>query len=216
VLLLTPRVLRESRLPRAGRHLDITGALLITFAVAMLVFAVSEAGTPGMGSASVLVPLGLAALAAAAFAAAERRSADPLVRPGLLRGLRRASALMLLLGLWNGGEMLVLSLYLQQVLRFSPLSAGLAIAPQGIIGFTTGMFAARWAGRLGIHRVLVVTGLAATAGFAVLTQLPAGGGYSPVLAAVMLVGFGTAGTSFGSRRGEKDREAPPTPLRGCA
>jgi EmrB/QacA subfamily drug resistance transporter len=199
-VLLAPRVLRESRLPRAGRHLDTKGALLITFAVATLVFAVSQAGITGVGSASVLVPLGLAALAVTAFAVAERRSADPLVRPGLLRvrGLRTASTLMLLLGLWNGGEMLVLSLYLQQVLRFSPLSAGLAIAPQGIIGFTTGMFAARWAGRLGIHRVLVVTGLAATAGFTILTQLPAGGGYNPVLAAVMLVGFGTAGTAFGS------------------
>jgi predicted MFS family arabinose efflux permease len=132
--------------------------------------------------------------------AAEQRRADPLVQPALLRvrGLRNASTLMLLLGVWNGGEMLVLSLYLQQVLHFSPLATGLAIAPQGIVGLATGLLGARLAGHLGIHRVLVVTGIAATAGFLVLTQLPAGGGYDPLLAAVMLVGFGTAGIAFAS------------------
>ena len=46
--------------------------------------------------------------------------------------------------------------------------------------------------------MLVLTGIAATAGFAILTQLPAGGGYHPLFAAVMLVGFGTAGMAFGS------------------
>ena len=96
-------------------------------------FATSQAGIAGLASAQVLIPLGLSVLAAAAFAVAEERHADPLVRPALLRvrGLREASALMLLLGLWNGGEMLVLSLYLQQVPHFSALAAGLAIAPQG-------------------------------------------------------------------------------------
>lgn len=199
-LLLAARILRESRLPRAGRHLDTTGAVLITFAVAALVFAVSQAGIAGVGSVSVLIPLALSALAAAAFMAAEQRRADPLVQPALLRvrGLRSASTLMLLLGVWNGGEMLVLSLYLQQVLHFSPLAAGLAIAPQGIVGLATGLLGGRLAGHLGIHRVLVVTGIAATAGFLVLTQLPVGGGYDPLLAAVMLVGFGTAGIAFAS------------------
>jgi EmrB/QacA subfamily drug resistance transporter len=199
-LVLAPRILRESRLSRAGRHLDTTGAVLITLAVAALVFAVSQAGISGVGSASVLIPLGLSVLAAATFVAAEQRRADPLVRPALLRtrALRSSSTLMLLLGLWNGGEMLVLSLYLQQVLHMSPLAAGLTIAPQGVIGLATGLLGARLAGRLGIQRMLVVTSVAATAGFAILTQIPVGGGYSPLLAAVTLVGFGTAGTSFGS------------------
>jgi EmrB/QacA subfamily drug resistance transporter len=199
-LLLAPRVLQESRLPRARRQLDTIGAVLITVTVGTLVFAVSRAGITGAGSTSMLIPVGASALAALAFMAHEQRYADPLVRPALLhnRGLRSASALMLLLGLWNGGEMLVLSLYLQQVLHLSPLAAGLAIAPQGIIGLATGLLGARLAGRLGIHRVLVVTSIAATAGFAVLTQLPAGGSYNPLLAAVVLVGFGTAGTAFGS------------------
>jgi MFS family permease len=112
--------------------------------------------------------------------------------------LHTAGSLNLLLGLWNAGEMLVLSLYFQQVLGDSPLMTGLAIAPQGVIGFTAGVFGARLGARIGIRRVIVLSGAAATAGFLVLTQLPAGGGYGPQLAAVTLVGFGTAGTAFGT------------------
>ncbi|MER6127293.1 MFS transporter [Streptomyces sp. NPDC001795] len=199
-LLLAPHVLRESRLARAGRKLDTLGAVLITLAVAALVFGVSQIATTGIGSVPVLAPLALSILAGTAFAANEHRHADPLVRPALLHtyGLRNASTLMLLLGMWNGGEMLVLSGYLQQILHMSPLDAGLSIAPQGMVGLATGLLGARLTRHLGIQRVLVVTGTAATAGFAALTQLPLAGGSHLPLAAVMLVGFGTAGMAFGS------------------
>ena len=105
--------------------------------------------------------------------------------------------LAFLLGLWNGGEMLVLSLYLQQALHFSPLATGMVIAPQGVAGFTTGLLGPRLAGRVGVRRMLVLTGATAALGFAVLTRLPSAG-YSPLLTVVILVGFGTAGTAFGS------------------
>ena len=197
---LAPKLLAESRARVHGRRLDLTGALLITVATAALVFAVSEIATLGWASPVVLAALVLAVTSGAAFLAAERRHPDPLVRPGLLRmpGLRTASTLNVLLGLWNGGEMIVLSLYFQQVLHDSALVTGLVIAPQGIIGFTAGAFGARLTGRIGIRRVLVLTSALAMIGFLVLTALPASGGYSPLFAAVMLVGFGTAGTAFGT------------------
>jgi EmrB/QacA subfamily drug resistance transporter len=199
-LLLAPRLLGESRLAGQGRRLDVSGALLITGAVAALVFAVSQAYVLGWSSPAVLGALALAAAAGAAFAAVERHHHEPLVPAGLLRrpNLRKASTMNLLLGLWNAGELIVLSLYLQQVLHFSPLATGLAIAPQGVIGFAAGAFGARLARRVGIRRVLILTSAVATVGFLALTRLPTGGGYSPLLAAVMLVGFGTAGTAFGT------------------
>jgi EmrB/QacA subfamily drug resistance transporter len=199
-VLLGRRILAESRPAGAQRRLDTLGALLITLAVASLVFAVSQAGAAGWRSPLVLIGFAVAAVMTAGFALAEQRHPYPLVRPSLLRlpSLRNASTLMVLLGVWNGGEMLVLSLYFQQVLHDSPLMTGLVIAPQGIIGFTTGMLGARLAGRAGLQRVLILTSVTATVGFVILTQLPASGGYSPLLMAVMLVGFGTAGTSFGS------------------
>jgi MFS family permease len=99
---------------------------------------------------------------------------------------------------WNGGEMLVLSIYFQQVLHDSPLLTGLAMAPQGVVGFAAGAFGARLASRLGMRRWLVLASVVATLGFLILMRLPAGGTYSPVLAAVTLVGFGTSGIAFGA------------------
>jgi EmrB/QacA subfamily drug resistance transporter len=203
-LLLAPRLLGESRQPsatgEAGRRLDIGGALLITGAVAALVFAVSQGYVLGWASPAVLGALAAAAAAGAAFVAVERRHPAPLVRGDLVRlpSLRKAGTMNLLLGLWNAGELIVLSLYFQQVLHDSPLATGLAIAPQGVIGFTAGAFGARMSRRIGIRRVLILTSALATVGFLVLTRLPASGGYSPLLTAVMLVGFGTAGTAFGT------------------
>jgi EmrB/QacA subfamily drug resistance transporter len=206
--LLAPRVVgrgvsQEAARSAGGaagrRHLDVRGAVLITGAVALAVFGVSQADVLGWTSLPVAGALAAAVAAAACFAVAEARHPEPLVQPRLLLrpGLRNGATLAFLLGLWNGGELLVLSLYLQQALHFSPLATGLAIAPQGVAGFTTGLLGPRLAGKVGVRRMLVITGAAAAAGFIALTRLPAVG-YSPVLTVVILVGFGTAGTSFGS------------------
>ena len=199
-VLLAPRLLGRGREDRSRRRLDIGGALLITTAVAALVFGVSEGGAAGWSSPQVLGIAALAAATLALFALVERHQADPLVRGDLLRlvSLRTGGAQIMLLGIWNGGEMLVLSLYFQQVLHDSPLMTGLAIAPQGVVGFAAGATGARLAARLGLRRLLILTNAVAMLGFLVLTQLPAAGGYSPLLAAVTFVGFGTAGTAFGA------------------
>jgi EmrB/QacA subfamily drug resistance transporter len=181
------------------RRLDLRGALLITTAVTLMVFAVSQGVVLGWTSPLVIAAVVIAAAAAAGFMKAETRHPEPLIRPSLLhhKGLREGATLSFLLGLWNGGELLVLSLYLQQVLHESPLFTGLVIAPQGVVGFTMGMIGPRLAGRIGVRRLLVVTAAAAAIGFLVLTHLPATG-YSPDLFAVTLIGFGTAGTALGS------------------
>ena len=197
---LAPAILGRAKARTAThRRLDVRGALLITAAVALVVLAVSEGVVLGWTSPLVIAAIATAAVATVAFGKNEARHPEPLVRLSLLHrpGLRNGSTLSFLLGLWNGGEMLILSLYLQQVLHESPLFTGLAIAPQGVVGFIMGLLGPRLAHRIGIKRLLVLTGASAAVGFAVLTQLPAGG-YSPVLLVVMLIGLGTAGTAFGS------------------
>jgi EmrB/QacA subfamily drug resistance transporter len=198
--LLAPRVIAATpTAPARGRRLDVRGAVLITAAVALAVFGISQGNVLGWTSPLVLGAAVIAACAAACFVAAETRHPAPLVRPRLLLrpGLRDGAVLAVALGVWNGGELLVLSLYLQQTLRFSPLATGLVIAPQGLAGFSMGVLGPRLAGRLGVRRVLVLAGAAATVGFAALTRLPAAG-YSPLFLVVILVGFGGAGTAFGS------------------
>src|SRR5947209_6352452 len=190
----------KTRIAGAGsRRLAVPGALLITVAVTLVVLAVSQGVVLGWSSPLVIAAVALAAVSIAAFAKAETRHPEPLIRPSLLhrRGLRDGTTLAFLLGLWNGGEMLVLSLYLQQVLHESPLLTGLIIAPQGIVGFMMGVTGPRLAGRMGVKRLLVLTAAATATGFGVLTRLPASG-WSPVLFVVMLIGFGTAGTALGS------------------
>jgi len=204
--LLVPRLLRDvpvatvPAVPAAGRgRLDFGGALLITASVALAVFGISQGNALGWTSRPVVAALVLAAIAGACFTAAEARHPQPLIKPSLLLrpGLRDGATLAFLLGVWNGGELLVLSLYFQQALHFSPLETGLVIAPQGLAGFSMGLLGPRLAGKFGVRGVLVLAGAAATVGFAVLTRLPATG-YSPLLTVVILVGFGGAGTAFGS------------------
>jgi EmrB/QacA subfamily drug resistance transporter len=213
--LLAPRLIGRDAAASAGkaaaRRLDIRGAVLITAAVSLAVFAISQAGDLGWTSGPVLGALAIALAAAAGFIAAEARHPEPLIRPRLLLrpGLRDGAVIAALLGLWNGGEMLALSLYLQQALHYSPLATGLVIAPQGIAGFTAGMFGPRIAARFGVRRTLVLAGAIAAVGFAALNWLPSAG-YSPLLLMVIPVGLGTAGTSFGSMvlasRGMADRD----------
>ena len=197
---LAPRLLSDPRDARQARRLDAGGAALITAAIAAVVYAVSQSDVRGWTSPVILGALGLAVAMLGAFWLVERRHPDPLLPGRLLRraSLRTAGSMNLLLGAWSAGEMLILSLYFQQVLKDSPLLTGLAIAPQGIVGFTAGVFGARLARRIGIGRVLILTSAVAAAGFAVLSRLPQAGHYSPLLMAVTLVGFGTAGTAFGT------------------
>jgi EmrB/QacA subfamily drug resistance transporter len=197
---LAPAILGTARAASRQPHrLDVRGALLITSAVALVVYAVSQAAVLGWAAPPVIAAIAASAAATAVFVKAETRHPEPLIRLSLLHrpGLRDGSTLSFLLGLWNGGEMLVLSLYLQQVLHLSPLFTGLAIAPQGVVGFGMGMLGPRLSRRMGVRRLLVLTGASAATGFAILTRLPSGG-YSPVLLVVMLIGAGTAGTAFGS------------------
>jgi predicted MFS family arabinose efflux permease len=144
--------------------------------------------------------LAVAVIALIGFVAVERAHAEPLIELGLLRqrGLRTAGILTFLLGAWNAGELVVLSVYLQQTLHDSPLEAGLVIAPQGVVGFMTALFGARVVRRFGMRTLLVVATASTGVGFLILTHLPMSGHHSPLLAAVVLVGFGTVGTVFGT------------------
>jgi EmrB/QacA subfamily drug resistance transporter len=196
---LAPAILGTAKATNRPHRLDVRGALLITAAVTLVVLAVSQGVVLGWTSPLVIAAIVIAAAVSAAFVKNEAKHPEPLIRLDLLHrpGLRNGSTLSFLLGLWNGGEMLILSLYLQQVLHESPLFTGLAIAPQGVVGFAMGLLGPRLARRMGVKRLLVLTAAAAAIGFAVLTRLPAGG-YSPVLLVVTLIGLGTAGTAFGS------------------
>jgi predicted MFS family arabinose efflux permease len=197
---LAPRLITPDRPRTRSADLDVRGGMLITFGVAAIVFAISEGPTLGWVQPVVMAAMVVAVFALTGFVAVERVHAKPLVDLRLLRrrGLRTAGILTFLLGAWNAGELVVLSVYLQQTLHDSPLEAGLVIAPQGVVGFITALFGARVVRRFGMRALLVMATAATGVGFLILTHLPIRGHYSPLFAAVVLVGFGTVGTVFGT------------------
>jgi predicted MFS family arabinose efflux permease len=195
---LTPRLIAADRRSSRSSHVDVTGGILVTLAVAALVFAISEAPVLGWFQPEVIGALMVAGVASIGFVAVERSQADPLIHLALLRrrGLRTSAILTFLTGAWSAGELVVLSVYLQQTLHDSPLMAGLVIAPQGVVGFAVGIFGARLIGRIGMRALLVASTMSTGVGFLILAHLPSGGHYSPLFAAVVLVGFGTMATVF--------------------
>ncbi len=198
--LLARRLLSPDRRRVGTTRLDVRGGLLITVAVALAVFGISEGPILGWLQPVVIGAVVVAGVALLGFVAVERSQADPLIDLRLLRrpGLRTAAILTLLVGAWTAGELVVMSVYLQQTLHDSPLVAGLVIAPQGVVGFVTGMFGARLVRRFGMRTLLVVATAAAGIGFLALSDLPTSGHYNALFAVVVLIGFGTVGTVFGT------------------
>jgi EmrB/QacA subfamily drug resistance transporter len=198
--LVAPRLIRADGRRVRSYRLDVEGGLLITLAVGLAVFAISEGPVLGWLQPVVLGGLGIAALALLGFVAVERSHTHPLIDLRLLRrrGLRTAAFLTLLVGAWTAGELVVMSVYLQQTLHDSPLVSGLVIAPQGAIGFLTGMFGARLVSRLGMRKLLVAGPAAVGIGFLILSRLPATGHYSALFLVVLLIGAGTVATSIGA------------------
>jgi EmrB/QacA subfamily drug resistance transporter len=198
--LLTP-ILVPAPAPAVRRHrLDVAGALLLTAGVAVAVYGIAQGPVSGWLSWQTVGAL-LAALAlTGAFVATERRHPSPLVRLGILRrrSLRTANLYTVMIGAWSAGELLVVPLYLQLVLHFSPLVAGLAIAPQGIFGFLGASRGARVVRRVGLRALLVVSGASAAGGLALLGLVLGWRSYPLLVAGFMLAGYGTATGAFGA------------------
>jgi MFS family permease len=139
------RLLPEARSADARRGLDVPGAVLVTAALAAILFGCTRVERAGAAAAEVLGPVlaGLALLAA--FVAQERRSPSPLVRLGILRvrSLRAASI--------GGGAnsvaftaiVYVGTLYMQLALGYRPLEAGLALLALDAVAFVVPLVAAR-------------------------------------------------------------------------
>jgi len=199
VLLASLRVLPASPATARGGRLDVAGAVLVTAAVMLAVYAVVGAGQVGWTSARTLGALAGAVLLLAAFAAVEARSSAPLVPLRLLR-LRNLSGGSVIGVLWAAAMFacfFLTTLYLQLVLGYGPLQTGLAFLPMNLImaGLSASL-AARLVARLGVKPPLVAGLLLAAAGLALMSRAPIGGHFTTdVLPAGVLLGIG-AGTAL--------------------
>jgi EmrB/QacA subfamily drug resistance transporter len=176
-----------------ARHFDIAGAILVTASLVCLTFGIVRSDTSGWGSVGVLGPLagGLALLVA--FVAVEARARDPLVPLGILRAgqLRIANAVVILLYAAFFPVWFFLTLYLQQVLGYSAIEAGLAFLPMTMSIFAASSLAPRVVNQLGPRAVITAGMLCATAGMALLVGVDPRGSYlSTVLPGALLAAIG--------------------------
>jgi predicted MFS family arabinose efflux permease len=178
-LALSPRLLRESRSTMTVRSYDPAGALTITGALVLLVYAVVEAPDAGWGSPQTILVLVGSAVLLAAFALVESRHPAPLVPLRLLRSrtLVGANLVMLLTGAVAVGMPFVLTLYAQQVLGYSAVKFGVGSVVLAA-GAAFGAIVAQAAViKLGF-RLVAATGTALMgAGSVLLTQVSVGGSY---------------------------------------
>ena len=198
--MLTPVLVPAPASATRRRRLDLTGALLLTAAVGAAVYGISEGPVSGWISWQAVGALGAAVALSRAFVAVEQRHRSPLVRLGILslRSLRVANLYTLMIGAWSAGELLVVPLYLQLVLHYSPLVTGLSMAPQGIVGFLGATRGARIVRRVGLSVFLVVAGISATGGLLLLGLALGSRSYPLLLVGFMLAGYGTATGAFGA------------------
>ena len=186
---------RAARSPRRIARLDPAGQLTAVLALAALTFGVIEGGSRGFTNPVVLASLAVAVLAGAAFAVVERRAADPMIPFALFRS-RTVSATVLVgfsVNVAFYGTVFVLGLYFQQVLRASPVLAGLLFLPMTGLISASNVLSGRVAARFGPRRPILAGQLvAAAAPFALLVVDEQ---TSPLLVAVLLVPLG-AGLGF--------------------
>src|SRR5262249_10067828 len=133
-LALAPGLIPESRAGSTARHFDAAGAVTVTAGLSVLAYALLDASSAGWGSTKIVSLLALAALLLGAFVVIELRSTAPLVPFRIFRTRTRpgANAVGLLLGASLFSLFFFISLYMQQVLGYSPIHAGLSYLPLAV------------------------------------------------------------------------------------
>jgi EmrB/QacA subfamily drug resistance transporter len=195
VLALTPAVVRESRAPLEHKKFDLIGAAAVTSGLTLLVYAISKAPDVGWATARTILLLLASAALLAGFVLREATAEDPLMplRIFRIRTVTGANVVGLLLGANVFANFFLLTLYVQQVLHYSPLKTGVTfLATAGTTVVVAGPTQALVT-RVGARFVMVAGLLLSTLGLLWYTQISVDGTYSKtLLPGYLLVGFGLA------------------------
>src|SRR5438876_4466821 len=199
VVVLSLRLLPGERVPSLTGRLDIAGAVTVTAALMLAVYAIVNGNQTGWTSAQTLGLLAGAAALLALFLGIESRVPAPLVPLGLfkLRNIRVSNLVGVLWAAAMFAWFFMSALYLQLVLGYSPLQVGLAFLPANLImGALSIGLSAKLVMRFGFRRPLAVGLLLATAGLLLFARAPVHGTFIlDVLPSMILLGFG-AGMAF--------------------
>jgi EmrB/QacA subfamily drug resistance transporter len=197
-----PLIISQPRNP--GATLDVPGSLLAVGGLAGIVYGCSRAAGSGWHSATVIGPILAGAVLLAVFVPVERRVARPLVPLGIIANRTRGTAYLgaLIAGIGLIGTFLLVTYYLQGILGFTPLRAGLAFLPfiAGVVvaaNFVSNVGLARFGPKIIVPAGMILAAMAA----AWLTGIGVHSGYGTRVApALVLIGLGVGcivTTAFG-------------------
>ncbi|MGF1470909.1 MAG: MFS transporter [Rubrobacteraceae bacterium] len=204
IVCLTLILVRESRDETVGRHVDLAGLLTLTGGLTALVVAVQQGGTLGWGSPVIVGCTVVALVLLGLFVVVEPRLREPLVDLGLFRNWSyfgaNVASFSQNFGLYT--MMFLLTLYLQNVLGYSPMQTGLVfLALSGL--FVVGNPLAGWLeGVIGPRIPLAIGMVVGAVSYFMLTRLTPTSGLALVIAALILASVGrslsfTAATTGG-------------------
>ncbi|WP_406327153.1 MFS transporter [Streptomyces sp. NBC_00203] len=191
IVLATPRYIRESE--RHPGHFDFPGAITSTLGMVLLVYGFIRASEDGWSDSVTLAAFGAALVFLVVFITVERRSRQPITPLWMFRDRNRAGVYGMMLSLAAAifGMFFFLTLFVQNILGFSPLEAGLAFLPVSAIvaigaGFTSNLLP-RW----GPKPFMVVGAILAAVGLAWLTMTDVHSTYlGSILGPILVFGLG--------------------------
>jgi EmrB/QacA subfamily drug resistance transporter len=212
-LALTPGLIPESRSESATRHFDAAGAVSVTAGLSVLAYALLDASSAGWGSTKIVSLLALSVVLIGAFVVIELRSRAPLVpfRIFRLRTLTGANVVGILLGASLFSMFFFISLYMQQVLGYSAIHAGLSYLPLALTIIVAAGVGGQLVTRFGFKPILAAGMLAVALGLGWFSQVSVGGGFltdilGPSLLAAIGLGFGFVTSTIAAVSGVEERE----------
>ena len=192
---------QESRDPHA-RRVDWAGFVTFSGGLFLLVFGLTQANDAGWGSTEVVGCLVGGAALLAAFLLVERLQERPMLDLTLLRvpAFAGVSLVTLALAASMFAMFLYLTLYIQDVLAYDPLQAGLRFLPISLVSFVVAPLSGRLTVRMPVRTLLFAGLLLVAAGLALMSGLDAGSGWTALLPGFVVagIGVGTANPAIAS------------------
>jgi EmrB/QacA subfamily drug resistance transporter len=211
---LAPRLLRESRGASRERIYDVPGALTVTAALVLLVYAVVEAPDAGWGDVQTIALLIVSAALIAAFAVVESRSPAPLAPLRVLRSrtLVGGNVVLVALGMTAWGMGLTVSLYAQDVLGYSALVFGLGTSVMTAMTLVGSIGGQSLVTRIGVRPVAAAALVLTGASCLLLAQVSVHGSYwGDIFLGLLVFGPGLGATyvaaSIATLTGVAEQEA---------
>ena len=209
---LAPRILRESRREEAGNSFDIPGAVAVTAGLALLVYAVVDAVIVGGERPGRCLP-GRGLVRCSVRGIERRQRVPPMPSRSSDRTLRGANIVGLLIGMSLFSMFFFISLYLQDVLGYSPIKTGIAYLPLAVGIIIAAGVAGQLVTRVGFKPPLIAGMLLVAGGLLWFSQVPATGGsfladvLGPSLLAAFGLGFAFVPVTIAAVTGTEPREA---------